>query len=92
MNFVIKYQYRTDLVLNYAISYQGMIMTIYLNGAPVSGLAAESHFVEWCLGLENGGKRVPRTSLSAISFFQDAVFGGNIDKLKVLNQSGIKFH
>lgn len=62
-------------------------MKFYLYEEQVSGLTAEKHFVEWCLKLENQGKPVPRTSLDAIAFFQDAQ--RNEAMMQTINQSGI---
>jgi hypothetical protein len=60
-------------------------MKYFVHNQPVSGLAAEAHFIEWCLSLENENKPVPRCSLDAIAFFQTAR-----EKQSVLKLAGIE--
>lgn len=65
-------------------------MNILLHGERVDVFTAESHFIEWCLVLENEHNDVPHCALDANKMFQDAVYRYDMKARKVLNLAGIE--
>jgi len=62
-----------------------------INGERVSGIAAELHFMNWCLSVDQEGTPwVPRSGLSASRGFHLGVYGTDEIHLELVERSGVE--